>query len=138
MNVPRYYLVDSPDRLRRVLAHVAAMPVSKARPIEVVVREPRREKSGDQRRLFHAVCADIALELGLTPGQVKDAIKVDFYGEETFIINGVRYAHVQSTEDSDREEYSRLIDHAYQWSAENGVVIPDRRKPKHNQEGSKT
>ena len=125
----RFFLADSPDRLRRILASISSLAVSKQRPLEVVVREPRREKTGGQRRLFHAVCSDIALELGNTPAQIKHAIKVDFYGEDVYIVNGVRYVDVQSSEDSDREEYSRLLDHSYLWAAEREIVIPDRRRP---------
>jgi hypothetical protein len=32
---------------------------------------------------------------------------------------------VQSSEDTDRPEYSELIETALRWAAENGVVIPD-------------
>jgi len=96
-------------------------------PVELIVREIRKEKTPDQRRLFHAICGDIAPQLGLTPGQTKQYIKEEFYGIETKIVLGKLRHFVQSTEDSDREEYSRLIDFAYQWAAEAGVVIPDRR-----------
>lgn len=83
-------------------------------------------KSHEQRKKFHAICSDLGKEIGLTPGQVKAAIKQDFYGLDEFKMGNKWYRTVQSTEDSERPEYSQLIDFALQWAAENGVVIPDR------------
>ena len=103
------------------------MPVSARSPVELILREPRVEKSGDQRRLFHAVCADLAPHLGLTPGQTKEVVKEQFFGVEIRTVLGVERRFVQSSEDSDREEYSRLIDFAYQLGAEQGIALADRR-----------
>jgi hypothetical protein len=82
-------------------------------------------KSHEQRKKFHALCTEIGLEIGLTPGQVKAAVKQEFYGFDEFKMGKKWYRIVQSSEDSDRAEYSRLIDFALQWAAENGVVIDD-------------
>lgn len=124
---PRAFLCTSRDQLAKALRYIGQLPVSAAAPLEVSARTPRKEKTPAQRKLFHAVCSDAAVELGLTPMQVKHAVKIDFYGEEVFVVKGVHYAYVQDSEDSERDEYSRLIDHAYLWAAERGVVIPDRR-----------
>jgi hypothetical protein len=97
------------------------------RPLEIIVREERIEKSNEQRKLFHAVCADLAPHLGLTPRACKLRMKADFYGVEVVNEDGVIVAVVPSSEDSDREEYSRLIDHTYQFAAEQSIALADRR-----------
>lgn len=97
-------------------------------PCELVVRSERVEKTDAQRALFHAVCADIAPLWALPPRAVKLRVKADFYGVEVIDRDGVIVGVVPSSEDSDREEYSRLIEHAYQMAAESGHHIPDRRQ----------
>lgn len=96
-------------------------------PTELIMRAEYRQKTDAQRKLFHAVCADVAPLWGLTPRAVKLKVKADFYGVEVIDRDGVIVAVVPSSEDSDREEYSRLIDHTYQMAAESGFEIPDRR-----------
>jgi len=82
-------------------------------------------KTHEQRKKFHAICRDAGLALGLTPGQVKAAVKQDYFGIDEFKVRDKWYRMVKSSEDTDRIEYSSLIDAAYQWAAENGIAIPD-------------
>lgn len=82
-------------------------------------------KTPEQRKKFHAICADIGRELGLTPGQVKEAIKAEHFGLDEVKIHGKWYRMVKSSEDADRMEYSELIETALRMGAEWGVVIPD-------------
>lgn len=123
----RHYLCDNRFRLRKVADEIMRLDVAEKHPAEIIVRPARKEKTHDQRKLFHAICGDIALELGLTPGQVKEMIKQDYYGFEKIRVGRRVYKFVQSSEESDREEYSRLIDYAYIWAAERGILIQDRR-----------
>ena len=76
-------------------------------------------KSHEQRKLFHAICRDIGLHIGLTPGKVKEAIKADFFGLDEYRIGEKWYRAIRPSETADRAEYSQLIDFAYQWAAEN-------------------
>lgn len=76
-------------------------------------------KSHEQRKLFHALCRDIGLHIGLTPGKVKEAIKADFFGLDEYRIGDKWYRAIRPSETADRAEYSQLIDFAVQWSAEN-------------------
>jgi hypothetical protein len=124
------YWIDSRNRAEMIAREIARLDVGPGRIAEVIIRPARKEKTADQRRLFHAICAEIGLAMGATPGQVKYAIKADFYGLETFRVGEEVYVDVQSSEDSDRAEYTRLIDHAYLWAAEREVVIQDRRPAK--------
>ena len=123
----RSWRIDSQAKLARVLGGISAVAVNPRRPFELILRDEHKDKTHDQRKLFHAICAEGAPQLGLTPGEAKQAIKEAFYGVEVKVIMGRRYTIVQSSEDSDRPEYSGLIDFAYQWFAEGNVQIPDRR-----------
>ena len=126
---PRYFIADSPARLRSVAAVVVGLSASKELPLEIVVREPRREKSHDQRKLWHAMLAEIALDLGYTPGQVKQLIKSEYYGvERVRLPDGATYEIIQSSEDEDRAGYSRLIEFTMQFCAEHGVNIQERSR----------
>ncbi len=127
IEVRRFWCSDR-FRLRQVAEEIARLNVGDGHVAEIIIRPARREKTHDQRKLFHAVCGDVGLELGLTPGQVKEMVKQDFYGFEKVRVGRRVYKFVQSSEESDRAEYSRLVDFLYQWSAERGILVQDRRK----------
>ena len=123
----RHFFVHSAEHLRDVLEVLRGLDVSKKKPLEIIVKEPSRDKSHEQRKLFHAICAEAAPQLGLTPNETKQLIKSEFYGVETRSIGGKNYSFVQSSEESDREEYERLIAFALQFLAEQGIVIQFRQ-----------
>jgi hypothetical protein len=83
------------------------------------------DKTHEQRKKFHAICREISNQIGLTPGQVKAAIKQDQFGIDEFKMGNKWYRTVKSSEDTDRVEYSELIEAAYRWGAENEVVITE-------------
>ncbi len=138
--------IDSREKWLRILGALADRMIDFAEhPADLILREPRVEKEGWQRNLFHAVCADIAAHWGLSPGETKRKIKESFYGAEVEIEAGKLTEKevaefqrllrkigpyevvVQSSEDSDYDEYNRLTDHAYVMAADSGVRLPDRR-----------
>ena len=83
----------------------------------------RLDKTAEQRNKFHAICRDIGSVLGLTPGQVKAAIKQEWFGIDEFKMGNKWYRTVKSSEDTDRIEYSELIEAAFRWAAENGIAL---------------
>lgn len=85
-------------------------------------------KTVEQRGYFHAVCTEIGEQMGLTMGQVKEAVKVEQFGYQEFKAFGQWYRMVQSSEDADRENYSKMIDTAIRWAAEGGVIVKDPRQ----------
>lgn len=76
-------------------------------------------KSHEQRKLFHGICRDIGLHIGITPGKVKEAIKEDFFGLDEYRIGEKWYRAIRPSETADRGEYSQLIDFAVIWAVEN-------------------
>ena len=127
MRFERRIIVRTRERLRDVLDSFKGLMVSEGSPLEIIVRTPRKEKTAEQRGLWHVTMDDLAPQLGLTPGQTKQLIKSEFYGTETRTVAGRQYEFVQSSEDSDREQYSALIDFTMQFAAEQGIYLPDRR-----------
>lgn len=125
---PFYFLLDSPGKVPVLIDLIKRSTTAvREHPLEVIVRAPRKEKSHDQRKLFHALCAEAAPQLGLTPNETKQLFKVEFFGVEHRTINGRVYEFVQGSEELDRPEYSRLIDFVYQFLAQQGIVLQDRR-----------
>jgi hypothetical protein len=128
MTWARRWRIDSREKWERILRTLADMKFDPDRhPMELIVREERREKSHEQRKLWHAVIGDLAPHLSLTPAQCKLLVKARFWGVEVKGEGDFYYALVPASEDADREEYSRLIDFTYQLAAEQGIYLPDRR-----------
>lgn len=85
-------------------------------------------KTCAQRNKFHSMCRELGKFIGLTPGKVKEAIKSDYYGLDEYRIGDKWYRAVKPSEQSDREEYSELIDYTMVWAVENcGFVFEDRK-----------
>lgn len=143
----RRWRIDSRSKWATLLRALLDMQVDFAqRPAELIVREEKEPIPGWARRMFHAVCAEIAPHWGLTPAAVKARVKEDFYGAEVHIGHGKlteeevltlkrlldkvgHYEVVQrSSEDSDADEYVRLVDHAYMMAAESDLHLADRRR----------
>lgn len=125
---PRRFVVNAPDRLRALLASLMALPVSVERPLEFIVREPRREKSHEQRKLWHAMLDDMGRSMGHTPGEMKQIVKAEYYGVERIKLpNGHVVEVIQSSEEEDRAGYSRLVDFTTRFAAENGITLQDQR-----------
>ena len=128
MGWSRRWIFSSKDRWQTVLGALRDWEVDFAHhPVEVIVRDPKKEKTPEQRALFHAIVGDIAKTTGETPAAIKLRIKGEFYGVEVTTTDGVVAMLVPESEDSDREEYSRLINFSYQWAARRGISLVDRR-----------
>lgn len=142
----RRFRIASREKWLTILAALREMSVNfSEHPAQLIVRSERIPIQGWRRRLFHAVCSDVAPLWGVSPGEAKERVKTDFYGAEIVAEKGrlepdeviefqrllSKLGHytlvLQSSEDSDDEEYARLVEHLYQMAAESGFHIPDRR-----------
>ena len=86
----------------------------------------KQDKTHEQRKKFHSLCAEIGRQIGLTPGNVKAAIKQEHFGLDEFKFGDKWYRTVQSSEDTDKRGYSELIETALRWAAENGIYVEDK------------
>jgi hypothetical protein len=78
-----------------------------------------KPKTNAQRNTFHRMCRELGNHIGETPGKIKEAIKEDFFGLDDYKIGNKWYRAVKPSEQSERDEYSQLIEFTYQWAAEN-------------------
>lgn len=115
-----HWHIDSQEKWLRTLAALRdrAREFSE-HPIELIVRDWKRPKSDRQRKLFHAVCNDLGIELGYFPGEMKAEVKRRYFGDDW---------EEYSTEDLSHEDYGHLIECVYVLAAELGIFIPDRRR----------
>jgi hypothetical protein len=128
VNYTRRWRIDSAEKLRGVLDALRVFSVDfQIHPMTLELRTEREEKSDAQRKLWHAVIGDLAVAMHMTPAACKLRIKAGFWGVEVKGEGDFYYALVPSSEEAEREEYSRLIDYTYQYAAENGIIIQDRR-----------
>ena len=81
----------------------------------------KKDKTHEQRKLFHAKCKDIGDELGYTQREIKEMVKADYFGVDTVVIEGKSYQMLKSSEALDRMDYSKLCDYLMQWAAERGI-----------------
>ena len=125
---PIRFVIWKAEQLRQVSAQLLSLAVSNDHRLEVYIRPATREKTHDQRKLWHAVLNDMALETGYTPAQIKAIVKAEYYGPDKFKMpDGSTFEAIQSSEDEDRAGYSRLIDFTYQFCADHEINIADRR-----------
>jgi hypothetical protein len=124
----QYRIGNSRKRLMEVLSLLSSFLIAPEDDYVLEIRPARKEKSHDQRKLFHALCTQAGKELGHTPGQVKAMVKEEHFGLDTIKAkSGKTYTVVQSSEDADRYEYSELIETLLRWSSENGVLLDTRQ-----------
>jgi len=130
----RHYRIDRIERWESVLRLLLAMrPDCEKHPLEIIVREEDKQKTHDQRKLFHALCDDLARSgaealKGHSPGDIKQMIKAAYFGTDEVKVGKYTFTIIRSSEELDRDGYSHLIDFAYSWAAlEAGVEMPDRR-----------
>jgi len=126
----RHWVIRSREQWAQVtnaLAGFEVAPFIQRQPLELILRELYKPKTHSQRKLFHAICADMAPHFDLTPGDMKRLIMANYGGSDMREIAGIWMHIVPSSEELEREEYSALIDSAFQLAAEAGKVVPDRR-----------
>ena len=123
-----YRIGNSRKRLLEVLSMLANLLVKDDDDLQLTIGTARKEKTHNQRKVFHALCTEAGRALGYTPGQVKEIVKREHFGTEDITDRQGRVYRdvVQSSEEADREEYSDLIETLLRWAAENGVPLDVR------------
>lgn len=127
----RRWYIDSTAKLGRVLMGLAHLQVPSGAPLELVVRPWRREKTDAQRAYWHALMAEIAPQMGLTPAEMKLLVKRLYFGIEMKMVRlvgrEVPVEVVPSSEDLDLKGYGEVIDFTIRLAAEEGIQVVDRR-----------
>lgn len=123
----RYFVITSREQARAVVEAIARLDVSEAHPAEIVIRPVRKEKTHDQRAAWHALLTEFGNAIGYTLREIKEVVKREYYGTDTVTLpNGKKIEIVQSSEDEDRDGYSRLMDFTLRFAAEQGIHLEVR------------
>jgi len=120
----RHYRIDSLAKWDSILRLLMAMrPDVEKHPLELIVREEDKEKSHDQRKLWHAMLDQFARELGYWPEEMKQVVKRQFLGSKTITVGGKDYEITPSSENLTRQQYSELIEFTFALAAEQGITL---------------
>lgn len=123
-----FHIGNDRQKLMRVLALLGQFLVKEGDDWEIEIRPRRREKSNEQRKMWHAILKEFGDAIGYTLPEIKQVVKEEFFGVEVKTLpDGKQYRVTQSSEDAERKSYSELIDFTLRRAAENGVLIEDQR-----------
>lgn len=114
---------------KQIRANAAKMVSElKSDPImEVVIREYKEDKSGEQRGWWHTLIGIVANETGYSPAETKELIKRNYLGETTVCIGNITKTVTSSSEALKMADYAKLIDATYKLGAEAGIQLPNPR-----------
>ena len=117
-------IVTSKETKKQAVDAVMAIMGSEC-PVQVEIKPYKKDKTAEQRGWFHKLCGLISGETGYTQGEVKELIKKHIIGTKVVCIGSVAREVTESSEKLNREEYSSLIDGAYQIGAMAGIQLPN-------------
>lgn len=130
----RRFVLDDTDKRSELwrancLAYIKALKAPK--PMEIIVRRYKRDKTAEQRGWFHSLCTLLGADVGYSMGAVKEIVKQRVFGTDTVAVGPRTYTVTPSSERDDdgeerkTDEYAKLIDEIYLLGAEAGIVLPD-------------
>jgi len=98
--------------------------------IQQITIEPyQHNKTDEQRGGWHMLINIMAKELGYTPPEMKNVLKVKIMGTEIVKdLDGNDLEQIPSSEAEKRHGYSLLIDGTYQCAGELGIILPTLTK----------
>lgn len=118
------YILRSRVAKDNAIQAIANIAPSMDRPMEVVVRRFKLDKTAEQRGWFHKLCEIAAEHYHVPAWKIKQAVKMELFGYEVVEFGGKKIPVTRSSEDLDRKEYSQLIDKLYRMAADDGIVLP--------------
>jgi hypothetical protein len=123
-----FFIGNSREKLQRVLSLLASFMITEEDDLEIEIRPRRKEKTHQQRKLWHAMLKEFGESIGYTLPQIKQVVKQKIFGTEWVNLpDGTKLEITQSSEDEDRYGYARLIDETMRIAAEQGVLLQPRR-----------
>ena len=95
-------------------------------PVQVVtIKDWHIDKTSEQRKFFHMLCAIFADEIGMHSGEIKEIAKAKLAGWKTIQYGGINLVVADlSSEKLSMAKYSELIEVLYELAAESGVTLP--------------
>lgn len=122
----RKFIIDSPTSKRYALNFISRIELDEG--LEIVIRKERKDQKDDQREGFHVLLKLFAEELGYSPDELKEVLKIKALGVEVKTVLGEEVHILKSTTKYTREDYSKLIETTYRTAAELGIVLPELKR----------
>ena len=119
------FILNSEDDIAGVGKYLRSIEYTK--PMQVIIKLYKKDKTAEQRNFWHVLLGILSEETGYTVGEVKELIKKDELGTKDVMIGKVLHTVTESSEEANRETYSRLIEATYRLGAEAGISLPNPR-----------
>ena len=125
MKDPRIFHIGNDRRkFLYILSILSKLMIAEQDDLELEIRQRKKEKTHEQRKLWHAELTEFGRELGYTMLQIKEVVKREFFGSTLITMpNGKMHEVIPSSEEADRYNYSELIEFTRRLAAENGVIL---------------
>lgn len=116
-------IISSVVSKKRALEAVKACMSDKI--MQITIEPYQHDKTAEQRKGWHLLINLLADELGYTPIEMKNILKVQIMGVEIVTDwTGREIEQIPSSEACKRHGYSKLIDETYRIAAELGIILP--------------
>jgi hypothetical protein len=100
---------------------IAGIRLSLGKTVEIKTAK----RSLPQNRLYWNLLNVLSKDIGMTPDELHEEIKVRFIGVETKVIAGQVIRQPISTTTLDKKQFTELIDKVYALGAELNIVLPN-------------
>lgn len=121
--LPRTYILRS-EQIAVRCCEAVMVSHSMEKPIEVLIRPYKEDKTAAQRGWWHMLLRQFGDECGYTMQEMKDLVKKEILGTKIVTVAGRTVETAASSESEDRIGYSSLIESTYRLAAEAGVQLP--------------
>jgi hypothetical protein len=112
----RRFIINSKQVRSKAAAEVAAIKGDDC--MEVIIQPHVDDQTASQRGFFHVLVKILADELGYSPNEMKQAIKVQAWGSEMVEVCEMTVEVVKSSAGAKKDEYSELIEVTYRLAAD--------------------
>jgi hypothetical protein len=112
-----YFNLIDEKRIENCIAHIR-----QSQGMAVTIDKPKR--SNPQNRLYWMLINVIANEVGFTPDEMHERVKVEFLGVEEKMVSGVKLIVPKSTAKLSTKQFTDLVDKVYILGDKLGIVLP--------------
>ena len=102
----KYILIDE-QRRNNAIEYIKGLDIKK--PIEILIKPYKKNRSLAQNSTYHMWLADIAPEFGYKPEELHETLKVGFLGVVENVVDGVKLIRPKSTTELSTKEMAEYL-----------------------------
>ena len=102
----KYILIDE-QRRNNAIEYIKSLDIKK--PIEILIKPYKKNRSLSQNSTYHMWLADIAPEFGYKPEELHETLKVRFLGVKEYMVDGVKLIKPKSTTELSTKEMAEYM-----------------------------